>query len=102
MRALPFFATLAALGTTTLLAAGQPSDSGDDRRPRRSPPPIAIEACEGKNAGDACSFETPHGHTIEGECAQIGETIACKPDRPPPRSRRGRGDGSERPSEDDQ
>lgn len=94
MKAITIIATLAALGTTSFLAAANPGDG--DRRPRRQPPPIAIEACDGKTAGDACSFETPRGRAIEGECTQIGETLACKPDHPPP----GRGEHDGRDERD--
>lgn len=46
------------------------------------PPPEAFAACEGHNAGDACSHPTPVG-TMNGACQQRGERMQCVPSRPP-------------------
>ncbi len=95
MRAITTFATLAALGTTSFFASAQPND--DDGCPPRQPPPIAIEACEGKTVRDDCSFEGRRGEAVEGHCAQLGEVLACRPDHPPPRGEDGDGrNGRER------
>lgn len=93
MKAITVIAALAALGTTSFFASANPG--GDERRPPREPPAFAIAACEGKSAGDACTVKTPRGHTIEGECTQMGDVLACKPDHPPPR--RGGRDGEDGP-----
>ena len=54
-------------------------------RPKRPPPKIAVEACEGKKEGDPCSFNFNAG-VREGECrAGIENIFACRPhpgDRP--------------------
>lgn len=71
------------------------------------PPPEAIEACQGKSAGDACSFEDREGVALAGKClapparktdassiqpTKSGSTdnvrtppVACRPDRGPRR-----------------
>lgn len=54
--------------------------------PRREPPPEAFLACEGKAAGEAVVFETPHGDEIEAICRYLDERLVAKPinDPPPP------------------
>ncbi len=119
MRAIRIFTTsaaLAALTTTSFFAYAnsrgderQPlavaietcdgTTESDERRPPRQPPAIAIEACDGLTEGAACSFEGRRGETVEGQCATLGDVLACKPDRPPPR--RGGRDGQDRPGGDD-
>ncbi|MEM7543152.1 MAG: serine/threonine-protein kinase [Pseudomonadota bacterium] len=63
--------------------------------PRRRPPPEAVEACVGQRLGDVCEINAPHGF-ITGECVQMREDFACRPNRgpggpgglgPPPRPR---------------
>lgn len=65
---------------------------------RRGPPPEALEACEGKAAGDACAFEGRRGEAVEGQCFTPDEErpLACRPERPldgppgpPPEGERG-------------
>lgn len=48
--------------------------------PPKGPPPEAITACEGKAAGDACSFEGRRG-AAEGTCQSPGDAdaLACVP-----------------------
>lgn len=51
-----------------------------DREPPRHPPREALEACEGLEFGEACSFEAPAG-TLEGTCwAPDDLPLACRPD----------------------
>ncbi|MCH8945830.1 MAG: YHYH protein [Nanoarchaeota archaeon] len=45
--------------------------------PGVGPPEEAITACDGKNTGDACSFETPNGEE-SGICDNTPDGIACK------------------------
>lgn len=64
-------------------AAQQPAtDSGE----RRGPPPEALAACEGKSAGDPCSFSGPRGDKPQGTCfAPEGKPLACRPSQAPER-----------------
>jgi hypothetical protein len=76
------------------LAAAVGLATADGHRPPgrgRGVPREAIEACNGKAAGDACSL-TIHDRTITGTCrAPAGPgagsgsdaALACLPDRPP-------------------
>lgn len=55
------------------------TNAGVNTRPRRPPPKIAVEACEGKKEGDPCSFNFSDG-IREGECLAGTENIfACRP-----------------------
>jgi len=50
------------------------------------PPPEAVEACSGRNTGDACTVT--HGdHSFAGSCDRgPGDgPLACRPSQPPPR-----------------
>ena len=72
---------IAALLCLGLAAEAKPPGGG------RGPPPEAIAACEGKQAGDACSFEGRRG-AEEGSCFAPREDLplACRPaNAPPPR-----------------
>ena len=54
-------------------------------RPHRPPPKEAFDACNNKQAGDACSV-TFGDRTITGTCSKGPDgqgALACKPDRPP-------------------
>jgi 4-amino-4-deoxy-L-arabinose transferase-like glycosyltransferase len=47
----------------------------------QGPPPAALEACSGQTQGASCSFSTPNGNTINGQCItppNIAE-LACAP-----------------------
>ena len=85
---LPLFAVIA---TSLLLIA--PASA---QQRRGQPPQEAFDACEGLDAGDACTVETPRGDTVEGTChsrQQEGE-LFCRPnnrERRRNRNRRGRG-----------
>lgn len=73
------------------------TNAGHDARPNRPPPKVAVEACEGKNEGDTCSFSFNEG-VREGEClAGIENIFACRPypDNHPVNS--GRARSSEQP-----
>ncbi|MGZ3183642.1 MAG: hypothetical protein ACXU8N_14490 [Telluria sp.] len=37
----------------------------------RGPPPEAIEACKGKQAGDSVTIKTPRGDTLTGTCQLV-------------------------------
>ncbi|HUN94147.1 MAG TPA: hypothetical protein VMU33_18995 [Burkholderiaceae bacterium] len=76
-------------GTPNPSAPGNP-----DGRRHRGPPPEAIAACQGKAAGDACSFTNRRNETRTGTCfappappASASGTmpqppLACRPARP--------------------
>ena len=51
---------------------------------RHGPPPEAFTACEGKNAGEAAQFVSPHGDTVTGICESIRGRLVLRPDNPPP------------------
>jgi len=45
-------------------------------------PPEALQACEGKNAGDTAQFVTPSGETVAGTCELHGGRLILHPDHP--------------------
>lgn len=49
-----------------------------------APPAEAIEACDGKNAGDTAEFVNDRGDTITGTCEQHGDQLVLRPDNQPP------------------
>ncbi len=57
---------------------------------RREPPQEAINACNGKSAGDKIEFETPHGDTVSGTCVKNGDLLFAIPEggHPPSRGER--------------
>jgi hypothetical protein len=68
-----------------ILGCGRVALAERGHGPPHPPPPEAIQACEGLDAGDSCSFSGPRG-TIEGTCGRpVGDDLVCVPDRPPPR-----------------
>ena len=61
------------------------NDRGD-RGGRRTPPPEAYTACEGKSAGDKAEFESPRGDTVTGICVATEDgKLVLHPDHPPRR-----------------
>lgn len=78
-----FMVPLVSLLVASTAYAGGRGDKGR-RGPPRTPPPEAVDACDGKSEGDSCSVDTPHG-TLDGECRNVpsGE-LACVPDGHPP------------------
>lgn len=73
-------------------SSGSGSDTADGKGGRdghhRGPPPEAIAACDGKAAGDACTF-SHDDQSIAGTCvappadAPADASIACRPDNMP-------------------
>ena len=57
-----------------------PDDDDDDM----TPPDEAVEACDGKSAGDSCEFEGMGGESVTGTCEQLGDVLACVPEDGPP------------------
>jgi hypothetical protein len=50
----------------------------------QGPPPEAIEACEGKEAGDSVTFTGRQGETLETTCQEIdGQLVAAPPEGAP-------------------
>jgi hypothetical protein len=55
-------------GTPQSGGGQRPSQGEGQERPRRGPPPEAIEACSGKAAGAACTFVGRQGEKLTGTC----------------------------------
>ena len=67
-----------------LTAAAAIAHADGKRKPPCHPPPEAVDACDGRASGDACSFETPDGDTLSGSCFKPDDApgdapLACKP-----------------------
>lgn len=56
----------------------------NSRGPQGTPPPGAITACEGKNAGDTTTFKGRKGEDLEATCKEIEGQLAAVPNNPPP------------------
>ncbi|MGB3210021.1 MAG: hypothetical protein WBB19_04870 [Desulforhopalus sp.] len=59
------------------------SNSGDSNGPQHGPPPEAIKACEGKQAGDTTSFTGRQGETLTATCKEIKGQLAAVPEGGP-------------------
>ena len=87
--ALALLAGLAMSGRTALADDGPPTavplqQGGGCPPGPHNPPPEAFEACRGRNQGDACTVNTPHG-TLTGTCETFpGQGLVCRPACPPP------------------
>lgn len=60
---------------------GQNPNPQQGNRPRNNPPAEALQACQGKTQGDACSFTERNGNNISGSCITPPQTdqLACAP-----------------------
>ncbi len=68
-------------------ALAQTNQGSGKGQGRHGPPPQAIEACNGKTAGDQCEFKGRKGDILKGTCftPDKDKPLACRPnDRPPP------------------
>jgi hypothetical protein len=65
------------ISTTAGRVFGQPPWGG----PGPGLPPEAIQACEGKNSGDAVQFQTPRGDTITGTCREMQGQLVAVPQK---------------------
>lgn len=74
------------LARPILFALSLAHPPGPGEAPPPPPPPEAIEACEGADSGDACSFSGREGEEVSGTCFAPEDDLplACKPDHPPP------------------
>ncbi|WP_304131289.1 hypothetical protein [Mesonia mobilis] len=70
---------LSLIAVTGLVTAASNAFAQQHERPR-TPPPEAIEACDGQSEGDSVSFESPHGDTLEGVCAYVDEQLVAVPE----------------------
>lgn len=48
---------------------------------RRSPPPEAYTACEGKSAGESAEFKNRQGKTLKGTCEDENGKLVLRPER---------------------
>lgn len=80
-KALKLTAVLAILILMPITACAK----GNNRDGRRQgPPPEAIEACEGKEAGDSVTFTGRRGESLETTCQEIdGQLVAAPPEGMP-------------------
>lgn len=54
---------------------------GNDKRGgAQGPPPEAIEACEGKSAGDNVSFSGRRGETLNATCEEVEGQLVAVPE----------------------
>jgi hypothetical protein len=76
------------LSILTAVALAGFQAQAEDRPPpgHPGPPAAAIEACQGKNEGDACTVQLPD-RSLSGVCRTDDDKLVCWPDRPPPRPR---------------
>ena len=72
----------------TVIALGSQTFAKGPGGRHQGPPPEAYTACEGKCAGDAAEFVSPHGDTVTGTCVQQGDRLVLRPDNPPDRGDR--------------
>ena len=82
------FISLSSLGFAIALASVA-DDANAQGRGRGGPPTEAYTACEGKEAGDSCSFDCPRGGPVEGTCrVRWDDRLSCVPNDRGPRGRR--------------
>lgn len=60
-------------------------DSAPPRHGKRTPPPEAYAACEGKAAGDSVTMTTPRGDTVTATCRELDGKLVATPAGGPPR-----------------
>ncbi|TKB24806.1 hypothetical protein FCL47_16315 [Desulfopila sp. IMCC35006] len=60
--------------------------AGDDanNNRRQGPPPEAISACAGKQAGDSVEFTGRRGETVKATCREMNGQLAAVPAGGPP------------------
>lgn len=59
------------------------SEDGGPGGGRKGPPPEAITACKGKQAGDSVEFTGRRGETVEATCKEIDGQLAAVPNKAP-------------------
>ena len=57
------------------------SDRGGKGPRGKGPPPEAIEACEGKDAGDEVEFTGRRGETVSATCEERDGQLVAVPER---------------------
>jgi hypothetical protein len=75
MRNLPFLVLILGGCNFFTAAIAAPGEQGSGR----TPPVQATQACQGKQSGEACGFETPRG-TLSGICRDVQNAFACVPE----------------------
>jgi hypothetical protein len=61
---------------------GQQTPPGDLGPGGRRPPAEAIQACSSMAPGASCKFVSPRGDNVVGSCRNVGDVVACAPQRP--------------------
>jgi hypothetical protein len=74
--------TAVLLLTLTILLPPTSFASGQGRGPKGAPPE-AIEACEGKSAGDSVEFTGRRGETLEASCQEKNGQLVAVPENAP-------------------
>lgn len=68
--------------------AGWASSNDGQNRRRQGPPPEAVQACEGKQAGASVEFSGRRGDTVEATCQERNGQLVAVPDNMPERGGR--------------
>ncbi len=76
----PARCSLVCAGLLALAAQAQSAPPQGGTPP--APPPEALNACEGKKAGETASFSGRDGRTLTGTCESRDGVLALRPNRP--------------------
>jgi hypothetical protein len=77
-------------------AAYSAENESDQRKGRRGPPQVAIDACASLSEGDSCSFSGRNDKELSGTCfaPPQRDDLACRPDdHEERRGKQGKGHG---------
>jgi hypothetical protein len=78
---IPWAALAAACITLTAVAPSGARAADQEAGKKRTPPPEAFAACEGKKDGDRVSFTGARGETLSATCRMFDGKLAAAPDR---------------------
>lgn len=77
-------ALLMAIMMILLPITGCATSEGPGNSRRQGPPPEAVSACEGKQAGDSVEFTGRRGETVQATCKEMNGQLAAVPAGGPP------------------